>query len=130
MSAATKRTHLGSVLEGLEPLKAVVQGWVKEAVLEAEAERQQRLPPRAVEPVEHAYMTRAQVVAHTGYSKRTIERRIAEGVLHASGPRGDRIKRADVDRMMEADAAKGPARSDGSGDEEFETELDRLVNHK
>ena len=137
MSAATKRHDLGSVLGGLEPLKAMVQGWVKEAVREErdEAERlqQARRPPKAVEAVEIVYVNRAQAAARTGYSLRTIARRIADGVLPAYGPRADRIKLTDLERMMAGDATEksqeSPAPASASDEEAWaQAEVDRLLN--
>lgn len=125
---------LGHHLE--EMIANGVRRGVSAALAEYDSRQQERLPPRPVptlEALDAPYMTKAQVVAYTGYSKRTIERLIAQGVLPVCGPRGDRIRRFAVDRMM-AEHARGPRpTADGTGavtgeDAEAEAEADRLLN--
>jgi hypothetical protein len=131
MSAATRKRDLEAMASvggfGAQ-LEEVIRNGVKEGVRQALAEfaLHDRMPPRPVEAVESVYVTRAQAARRTGYSLRTISRRIADGVLPAYGPRCDRIKVSDLDQMMTADVARKPQTP--SEEDEIDAEVDRLLN--
>lgn len=54
----------------------------------------------AVRTNEDRYLTTAEVMEYTGYKRKTIQRRVADGKLRACGERRDRFLRSDVDAMM------------------------------
>lgn len=86
-----------------------------------------RLPARGAELVESGWVNRKRAKEITGWSLRTIGRRIADGELAASGPRRDRIKRSDIDRMMAHRKGRIAAVSD---EDEIAREADRLFGDK
>ena len=86
----------------------------------------QRLPALAAAEAPSAYVTRGQAAAITGYSLRTIARLIGRGELKACGPRRDRIKRFELDRMMAESPRRPPAGADPVDD--VALEADRLLD--
>lgn len=83
-----------------------------------------RMPARPAGAVESVYITREQAAEITGYSLRTINRRIATAELAAYGARKDRIRRSDIDLMM----ARRPKRATALSDEdEASREVDRIM---
>ncbi len=84
------------------------------------------LPPRPAPPAEE-YVDRKQAAEITGYSPRTIYRLIHDGILVATGLRGNRIKRSDLDKMMAA-VAKERGSAPVNEAEEISAEVDKLLN--
>jgi hypothetical protein len=90
-----------------------------------------RLPARAAGAVEPAFLSRKDAGTYLGYSKSTIDRYVAQGLIKATGLHGERIARFELDRFM-AETAKRrqPANNQKavSEEDEIKAEAARLLD--
>jgi hypothetical protein len=111
-------------------IKAMVREEVEARMKEVKAERlaavQPRIPPRSAE-VEATYVTRKQASEIASYSRRTIDRLMADGKLPGYGPNRDRIKLSELHRMM-AETARRECPKGEDTDAVVNAEVDRLLN--
>ncbi len=110
------RSALGGVIG--EAVKAAVDEQLPRALAAM------RMPPRPAEP-EGDYVRRKRAAQIMGYSKSTVGRLIKKGLLRASGPKLDRVARAEIDRFMAAAARREETAIDE--DAALEAEARRIV---
>lgn len=114
-----------------ERFLVVPEGWMRSVDTRLERiEKLLEMRPVASAPAPAAamYVTRRQAAEISGYSLRTIGRLIQAGRLVASGPNLDRIKRFELDRMMDETAKRRGQGAVEQGDAEAQAMVDRIFD--
>lgn len=117
------------------PIEVIIKAMVREEVDArmkevARVERMETVPSRIAPrqaDVQATYVTRRHAAEVTGYSRRTIDRLIADGKLRAYGPHLDRLKLSELHQMM-AETARREVPKGEDAEAQVSAEAERILN--